>query len=119
MRTTQKLKKHGRVTLLEASETAERFEHRGRGAVSNQTGRFEPETRHVFDDGWDTVEEDAPKLRTTLTPETAKTIINFNKSPDIPFDRSINPYRGCEHGCIYCFARPTHSFQGLSAGSRF
>ncbi len=119
MRTTQKLKKTGRVNLLETTQVAMRLQQRGRGAISNQTGRFEPETRHIFDDGWDTVEEDAPKLRTTLQKDSAKTIITFNKSPDIHFDRSINPYRGCEHGCIYCFARPSHAFQGMSAGLDF
>ena len=119
MRTGQKLNKYGRVDKHEVAETAERFQHRGRGAISNQTGRFEPETRHAFDDGWDTIEEDADKLRTSVTAETARTIITYNKSPDIPFDRSINPYRGCEHGCIFCFARPTHSYHGLSAGLDF
>ena len=119
MRTGQKLNKYGRVDKHEVAETAERFQHRGRGAISNQTGRFEPETRQAFDDGWDTIEEDANKLRTSVTAETARTIITYNKSPDIPFDRSINPYRGCEHGCIFCFARPTHSYHGLSAGLDF
>lgn len=119
MRTGQKLDKFGRVGRTQVAETAKRFQHRGRGAVSNQTGRFEPETRHAFDDGWNTIEESADKLRTTVTAETAKTIITYNKSPDIPFDRSINPYRGCEHGCVYCFARPTHSYHGLSAGLDF
>lgn len=119
MRTEQKLKKSGRVTLLETTRAAERFEQRGRGAVSNQTGRYERETRFAFDDGWDTIEEEAGRLDTTLTDETARTIITFNKSPDISFDRTVNPYRGCEHGCIYCFARPSHSWQGLSAGLDF
>ena len=119
MRTGQKLNSKGRVTLLETRQAAERLEQRGRGAVSNQTGRFEPETRHAFDDGWDTVEEAAARLETTLTQESAKTIITFNKSPDISFDRTINPYRGCEHGCIYCFARPSHAYGGLSAGLDF
>ena len=119
MRTTQKLAKYGRVGVEDMAATAERFEHRGRGAISNQTGRYEPETRDPFDDGWGTIEEEAAPLRTTLTKEFAKTIITFNKSPDIHFDRSINPYRGCEHGCVYCFARPTHAFQGLSAGLDF
>lgn len=119
MRTRQKLTPKGRVTLLETRQAAERGEQRGRGAVSNQTGRFEPETRQAFDDGWDTVEETAARLETTLTQESAKTIITFNKSPDISFDRTINPYRGCEHGCIYCFARPSHAYGGLSAGLDF
>ena len=119
MRTGQKLKPTGRVTLIDTQQAVERSDQRGRGAVSNQTGRFEPETRHTFDDGWDTVEETAPRIDTTLTREAAKTIITFNKSPDISFDRSINPYRGCEHGCIYCFARPSHAYGGLSAGLDF
>ena len=119
MRTGQKLKPTGRVTLIDTQQAVERSDQRGRGAVSNQTGRFEPETRHTFDDGWDTVEETAARIDTTLTREAAKTIITFNKSPDISFDRSINPYRGCEHGCIYCFARPSHAYGGLSAGLDF
>ena len=119
MRTGQKLNSKGRVTLLETRQAAERLDQRGRGAVSNQTGRYEPETRHAFDDGWDTVEEAAARLETTLTQESAKTIITFNKSPDISFDRTINPYRGCEHGCSYCFARPSHAYDGLSAGLDF
>ncbi len=119
MRTTQKLSKKGRVERAAVAEVQERFHHRGRGAISNQTGRFEPETREALDDGWGTIEEEAAPLRTTLTKETPRTIITFNKSPDISFDRSINPYRGCEHGCVYCFARPSHAFHGLSAGLDF
>jgi DNA repair photolyase len=82
--------------------------------VSNASGRFEKETRSQEDDGWD-LPEDLPPLRTQVTRESAKTIITRNESPDISFDRSINPYRGCEHGCVYCFARPTHAYLGLSA----
>jgi DNA repair photolyase len=119
MRTDQKLKTNGRVGRTAVAEVRERFHHRGRGAVSNQTGRFEPETREALDDGWGTIEEEAPRLETTLTKETPRTIITFNRSPDIHFDRSINPYRGCEHGCVYCFARPTHAYHGLSAGLDF
>jgi DNA repair photolyase len=91
---------------------------RGRGALTNAAGRFEPETRVLEDDGWD-LRDDNPPLRTFVTPERAKTIITRNESPDISFDRSINPYRGCEHGCAYCFARPTHAFLGLSPGLDF
>lgn len=91
---------------------------RGRGAVSNAAGRFEPAARVLFDDGWQTL-EDLPPFRTEVTEERARTIITRNQSPDIAFDRSINVYRGCEHGCIYCFARPTHAYQGLSAGLDF
>ena len=119
MRTGQKLPPKGRVSLIETKAVAERFEQRGRGAISNQTGRYEKETRFAFDDGWDTIEEDAARLDTQVQAETARTIITFNRSPDISFDRSINPYRGCEHGCIYCFARPSHAWQGLSAGLDF
>lgn len=119
MRQTQKLAKYGRVGRAAVEELGERFHHRGRGAVSNHVGRFEAQTREVIDDGWDTIEEDAAPLRTTLTKETPRTIITFNKSPDISFDRTINPYRGCEHGCVYCFARPSHAFHGMSAGLDF
>jgi DNA repair photolyase len=91
---------------------------RGRGALTNASGRFEPEIRVREDDGWDSP-DDIPPLRTSVTPERAKTIITRNESPDISFDRSINPYRGCEHGCVYCFARPTHAYLGLSAGLDF
>ncbi|TVR11294.1 MAG: PA0069 family radical SAM protein [Salinarimonadaceae bacterium] len=91
---------------------------RGRGAATNETARFEIVAREDFDDGWDIAEEVAP-LRTEVAFEKAKTIITRNDSPDIGFDRSINPYRGCEHGCFYCFARPTHAWHGLSAGLDF
>ena len=91
---------------------------RGRGAVTNASGRFEPQTRVREDDGWDSPEE-FPPLRTAVTQERAKTIITRNESPDISFDRSINPYRGCEHGCAYCYARPTHAYLGLSPGLDF
>jgi DNA repair photolyase len=91
---------------------------RGRGALSNVTPRFETEMRCQEADGWDLPEEVA-RLRTQVTWEHAKSIITQNKSPDISFDRSINPYRGCEHGCVYCYARPTHAFVGLSPGLDF
>ena len=91
---------------------------KGRGAVSNPTGRYEPATRHAIDDGWD-IADDLPPLRTTVTEETARTAIAYNDSPDIPFDRSLNPYRGCEHGCVYCYARPSHARFGLSPGLDF
>ncbi|MEX1251475.1 MAG: PA0069 family radical SAM protein [Hyphomonas sp.] len=119
MRTLQKLKNSGRVTLIDTREVAERFSHRGRGAVSNQTGRFEKQTHDAFDDGWGTIEDDIAPLETILMDDTANTIITFNSSPDISFDRTVNPYRGCEHGCIYCFARPTHAWAGLSPGLDF
>lgn len=98
---------------------------RGRGAVSNQSGRFEPHARvsadedFTFDDGWGGADDDPPPLRTTVTLDSSRSVIARNKSPDIGFSQSINPYRGCEHGCIYCFARPTHAFLGLSPGLDF
>jgi DNA repair photolyase len=92
---------------------------RGRGAVSNASGRFEAHAREDFDDGW-TGDDAAPApLKTTVTAEKARTIITRNDSPDVGFDRSINPYRGCEHGCIYCYARPAHAYMGLSPGLDF
>ncbi|WP_428688120.1 PA0069 family radical SAM protein [Roseibium sp.] len=91
---------------------------RGRGAGLNGSGRFERLSRECFDDGWDSL-EDLPPLKTEVQEERARTIITRNESPDISFDRSINPYRGCEHGCIYCFARPSHAYMGLSPGLDF
>jgi DNA repair photolyase len=91
---------------------------RGRGAVSNASGRYEPTARVAFDDGWQNL-EDLPAFKTTVTIDATRRIITRNDSPDISFDRSINPYRGCEHGCIYCFARPTHAYLGLSPGLDF
>src|SRR6516225_1259295 len=91
---------------------------RGRGAHSNDSGRYEPLARIAFDDGWRTLDE-LPPFKTTVTVDSARKIITRNESPDIGFDRSINPYRGCEHGCIYCFARPTHAYLGLSPGLDF
>jgi DNA repair photolyase len=92
---------------------------RGRGAVSNASGRFESRTRDEFDDGWSGDDEAPSPLRTTVTAEKARVIITRNDSPDVGFDRSINPYRGCEHGCIYCYARPAHAYIGLSPGLDF
>ncbi len=95
---------------------------KGRGAVTNPTGRFEKTRREPFDDGWseaDDADFAPPVLRTTVTPDSSRTVIARNQSPDIGFDRSINPYRGCEHGCVYCFARPTHAYLGLSPGLDF
>jgi DNA repair photolyase len=91
---------------------------RGRGASSNATGRFEPRVTIAFDDGWQSL-ENLPPFRTEVAIDSARKVITRNESPDIPFDRSINIYRGCEHGCIYCFARPTHAFMGLSPGLDF
>ena len=91
---------------------------KGRGALTNATNRFEAVTREAAHDGWD-LPEDQPQIRTEVREERPRTVITRNASPDISFDRSINPYRGCEHGCIYCFARPTHAFLGLSPGLDF
>jgi DNA repair photolyase len=92
---------------------------KGPAARSNATGRYEPTATEAFDDGWTADDEPPAQIRTTLTPEHARTIIAKNNSPDIGFDRSINPYKGCEHGCIYCYARPSHAFMGLSPGLDF
>ena len=92
---------------------------KGRGAASNAGGRFEAEQRVAFDDGWDSGDETPAPLATTLAIDATRTIIARNDSPDIGFDRSINPYRGCEHGCIYCYARPSHAYLGLSPGLDF
>lgn len=91
---------------------------RGRGAGVNTTGRFEPFARQAFDDGWNLLEE-LPPFRTEVQVEKARAIVTRNSSPDISFDRSVNPYRGCEHGCVYCFARPSHAYVGLSPGLDF
>ncbi|WP_099827556.1 PA0069 family radical SAM protein [Oceaniglobus indicus] len=91
---------------------------KGRGAATNDVGRFEPYARVAEPDGWDR-DEDLPPLRTHVSVEVPRKVITRNTSPDIGFDRSINPYRGCEHGCVYCFARPSHAYLGLSAGLDF
>ncbi|MGI9303310.1 MAG: PA0069 family radical SAM protein [Gammaproteobacteria bacterium] len=91
---------------------------KGRGALSNPDGRFESQTHEAFDDGWDSAWPEQ-KRKTRLAVDHAKTVISRNRSPDVPFEQSINPYRGCEHGCIYCFARPTHAYLGLSPGLDF
>src|SRR5437867_3233668 len=104
---------------------------KGRGAVSNPANRYEPRRVVPLDDGWGGAgggPEWAPggepggapeggpgRVPTSVTPEASRTILSRNDSPDVPFDRSINPYKGCEHGCVYCFARPTHAYLGLSA----
>ncbi|HTS54577.1 MAG TPA: PA0069 family radical SAM protein [Burkholderiales bacterium] len=94
--------------------------YKGRGATLNLEGRFESVQREAFDDGWGAALEEEPgRPKTTVTPERAKSIISRNDSPDIPFASSINPYRGCEHGCIYCYARPSHAYLDLSPGLDF
>jgi DNA repair photolyase len=130
------------TTVLEI--TADRRLLRGRGALSNAAGRYEKQTRALVDDGWSSGQAMSPStlpsgratelrtddgwrdddlapppLRTEVTRDSTRTIIARNTSPDISFDRSINPYRGCEHGCIYCFARPTHAYLGMSPGADF
>lgn len=92
---------------------------KGRGAGINPEGRFENVVREAFDDGWATPEDELPPLRTHVTAEHAKSIISRNDSPDIPFTQSINPYQGCEHGCPYCYARPSHAYRNLSPGIDF
>lgn len=99
-------------TLLPGTRT------RARGAASNAVGRFESQARERVDDGWD-MPEDERLLRTEVRMEIPRSALSYNRSPDLPFDRSINPYRGCEHGCIYCFARPSHAYLNLSPGLDF
>lgn len=96
-----------------------KLEYKGRAALNNQQTRFVDEQKQLIDDGWGTLDEPLPPLQTTLTKDSVKKVITYNQSPDVGFDRSINPYRGCEHGCIYCFARPTHAYLNLSPGLDF
>ena len=92
---------------------------KARAARTNEPGRFEPQSRVAVDDGWAREDDDPPLLRTEVRLERARSAITRNRSPDLPFDRSINPYRGCEHGCIYCYARPSHAYLNLSPGLDF
>ncbi len=95
---------------------------KGRGAVTNPPNRYDRRVGQPFDDGWGTLEAEfaeLPPLPTTLTPDASRSVIAWNQSPDIGFDRAVNPYRGCEHGCIYCYARPTHAYLGYSPGLDF
>jgi DNA repair photolyase len=92
---------------------------RGRGATYSPDHRFSSYTQEALDDGWGSLDAPLEPLRTTLTQDTSRTVIAYNDSPDVGFDRSINPYRGCEHGCVYCFARPSHAWLGLSPGLDF
>jgi DNA repair photolyase len=102
----------------EPGAAVDRERRRGRGTASNTSGRYEPLARVAFDDGWQGLEQ-LPPFKTTVTIDATRKIIARNDSPDLSFDRSINPYRGCEHGCVYCFARPTHAYLGLSPGLDF
>jgi DNA repair photolyase len=102
----------------EMGSAIDRERRRGRGTASNASGLYEPLARVAFDDGWQGLEQ-LPPFKTTVTVDATRKVITRNDSPDISFDRSINPYRGCEHGCVYCFARPTHAYLGLSPGLDF
>lgn len=93
--------------------------YKGRAASSNAVSRFDPHTRETVDDGWSNLDAEPPALRTEVMLDAAKSVINYIQSPDLPFDRTLNPYRGCEHGCIYCYARPSHAYLGLSPGLDF
>ena len=104
--------------MSDATIPIDKERRRGRGARSNRVGRYEKELREEVDDGWDSFAELEP-FKTEVSQEFAKSIIARNDSPDVGFDQSINPYRGCEHGCIYCYARPTHAYLGLSPGLDF
>ncbi|MGR9073666.1 MAG: PA0069 family radical SAM protein [Gammaproteobacteria bacterium] len=92
---------------------------KGRGATINPAGRYDHYCHEAVDDGWESSDEPSPKLNTSFVMDSCRTVITYNQSPDLPFDRSINPYRGCEHGCSYCFARPSHAYLGLSPGLDF
>ena len=119
----------GEIIVLEAfhgtgydggmSGNAMRELRKGRGAVTNRAGRYEAAARAAEDDGWGGLDEPLPPLATTVGVDSARTVIARNESPDLGFDRSINPYRGCEHGCAYCYARPSHAYLGLSPGQDF
>jgi DNA repair photolyase len=105
------------TTVLDITADPKRL--RGRGAVSNASGRYEKESRVLIDDGWNSEDDEETSLKTEILRDSSRTIITRNNSPDISFSQSINPYKGCEHGCIYCFARPTHAYLGFSPGADF
>ena len=111
-----------RINRAQAEVAKSKGYRKGRGVTEGPKGRFELEEHVAFDDGWGSGQvrfEDLVERPTTVSEDRAKSVLTFNQSPDLGFDRSVNPYRGCEHGCTYCFARPTHSFMGLSAGLDF
>src|SRR6188508_943586 len=108
----------GATPFAELAVAIESKRKRGRGAQSNASGRYEAEARVAFDDGWQSL-DDLPPFQTSVSLDTSRKVITRNDSPDIGFDRSINPYRGCEHGCVYCFARPSHAYLNLSPGLDF
>ncbi len=107
------------VTAVEGTPGVHPAARRGRAATSNKSGRYEVHQRVRTDDGWGTLDMPPTSLRTEVFRDSSRSIISRNTSPDVPFDRSVNPYRGCEHGCSYCFARPTHAYLGLSPGLDF
>lgn len=105
--------------MKDSTSSAQPLVFKGRGASSNANSRFDSWDRADFDDGWNQLDEVPARLRTQVAIDTTRKIITYNDSPDIPFDRTINPYRGCEHGCVYCYARPSHAYLGLSPGLDF
>jgi DNA repair photolyase len=108
----------GNAIISSAGIRSDARQLKGRASAINPSGRFESMARTPFHDGWE-IDEELPAFATQVQIERARTIIARNQSPDIPFDQSVNPYRGCEHGCVYCYARPTHAYMGLSAGLDF
>lgn len=105
--------------ILNCMEDSRKILIKGRGALSNPAGRYETQLSYLDDDGWDSLEHFEPTNQTQLHKDSSRSIIARNRSPDLPFEQSINPYRGCEHGCIYCYARPSHAYFGLSSGRDF
>jgi DNA repair photolyase len=101
------------------STLPEHLRPRGRGASSNPSGRYEPESREILDDGWGIHDEAVGQVPTEVRPMASRSAVTYNSSPDLSFDRTLNPYKGCEHGCFYCYARPNHAYLGLSPGLDF